>query len=67
MPYLRAAILGAAATAVLLLAGCGVKPSQLQPPADTEASEIRDPNIKKAPPKDGTKPDKPFILDGLLM
>ncbi len=67
MTISRAAILAAALSAVLLLAGCGVKPAQLEPPADSDPGQVRDPKIKKAPPRDGEKPDKPFILDGLLM
>ena len=67
MTFTRAAILAAALSSVLLLAGCGVKHAQLEPPADADPGEIRDPKVKKAPPPDGEKPDKPFILDGLLM
>jgi len=67
MTFSRAAILAAALSSVLVLAGCGVKPSQLEPPADATPEEVRDPLVKKAPPPDGQKPDKPFILDGLLM
>jgi hypothetical protein len=67
MTFSRAAILAVALSSALLVAGCGVKPSQLEPPADSDPKEVRDPTIKKAPPKDGEKPDKPFILDGLVM
>ncbi len=65
--FSRAAVLAAALSAALLLSGCGVKPTQLEPPPGTDPADVRDPAVKKAPPKDGAKPDKPFILDGLLM
>ena len=67
MPFIRAAILGAVVSTAFLLAGCGVKPSQLAPPEESKREDVRDPYVKKAPPKDGQEPDKPFILDGLLM
>ena len=63
----RPALIAAALAAVLLVAGCGIKPGQLEPPAGSKPEDVRDPTAKKAPPKDGEKPDKPFILDGLLM
>ena len=53
--------------AALLVAGCGVKPAQLEPPASADPADIRDPETEKAPPPDGEKPDRPFVLDGLLM
>ncbi len=58
---------GLALAAALLVAGCGVKPSQLEPPASADPADVRDPDLEKAPPPDGEKPDRPFVLDGLLM
>lgn len=63
----KAFLLAAGLSAALLVAGCGIKPSQLEPPADADPAEVRDPLEKRAPPAEGEKPDKPFILDGLLM
>lgn len=59
--------LAAAVAITLLVAACGVRPTTLEPPADADPAEVRDPLAAKVPPKDGEKPDKPFILDGLLM
>jgi hypothetical protein len=59
--------LGAAVAIALMVAACGVRPSTLAPPAGADPAEVRDPMAPKAPPRDGEKPDKPFILDGLLM
>jgi predicted small lipoprotein YifL len=63
----RTVVASGALSAVLLLAGCGIKPETLEPPADANPAEVRDPNARKPPPPQGEKPDKPFILDGLLM
>lgn len=63
----RSALLAAALSAVLMLAGCGIKPSRLEPPPGSDPAEVRDPKIEVPPPPEGEKPDKPFVLDGLLM
>ncbi|MEJ8574896.1 hypothetical protein [Microbaculum marinum] len=60
-------LLAAGLSVSLLLAGCGIKPTQLEPPPGSDPAEVRDPAVKTPPPPDGVKPDKPFILDGLLM
>jgi hypothetical protein len=63
----RATVLAASLSVALLVAGCGIKPAQLDPPPNANPADVRDPAAKYPPPKDGEKPDKPFILDGLLM
>jgi hypothetical protein len=63
----RVVLVAAALSAALLVSGCGIKPSQLEPPPGTDPAEVRDPTSELPPPKDGEKPTKPFILDGLLM
>ena len=65
--HLRQILPGVGLAAALLVAGCGVKPAQLEPPASADPADIRDPETEKAPPPDGEKPDRPFVLDGLLM
>lgn len=59
--------LGAAVAIGLAVAACGVRPSNLEPPPGADPAEVRDPMAPRTPPRDGEKPDKPFILDGLLM
>jgi len=67
MSFNRALLLAAGLSAALFVAGCGVKPSQLEPPPGSDPAEVRDPILELPPPPDGEEPDKPFILDGLLM
>lgn len=61
---LRSVLVLAAFGAALALAGCGVK-GPLEPPPDSpplqpraDGSKVRDPGP--------VKPDRPFVLDGLL-
>lgn len=63
---LRSAFLLAACGAALALGGCGVK-GPLEPPPEVTAAQAH-PGEKAAKPKDTgpAKPDRPFILDGLL-
>lgn len=63
--FSRRLILAALFAAGLGLAACGVK-GPLEPPPDVEPSEVRDPS-PRTPPPDGAAPDRPFILDGLLL
>jgi predicted small lipoprotein YifL len=65
-PVLRTALLLAALNAGLALGACGVK-GPLEPPPEVTAAQTH-PGDKGAKPRDTgpVKPDRPFILDGLL-
>lgn len=62
----RRRALAAVTAAALGLAGCGVK-GQPEPPPDADPAEVTEPYTHPPPPPDGERPERPFVLDGLLM
>jgi predicted small lipoprotein YifL len=61
----RSVALGGAVALALAIGGCGVRGNPELPP-DVPAEEIQDPT-SRPPPPDGQAPDRPFILDRLLL
>ncbi len=55
----------------LIVVGLGVtacgRKGPLEVPPNAKPEDIRSPKAKPLPPEEGKRPDRPFILDGLLM
>ena len=63
---MRRGFVRAAGLAILLgLAACGVRGAP-EPPPDADPAEVREPGARPPPPREGERPDEPFILDRLL-
>lgn len=50
----------------LALSACGRR-GPLEPPPEADPQDVRLPTERPTPPPEGQRPERPFILDGLLM